>query len=93
MVLTRAGCPVALTTIEFKMLGVLMRNRSQVVGKSQLLGQVWGYDADHHLVEVHMNSLRRKLEAHGPRMIDTVRGSGYVLRPRRTPQGVSDAGA
>ncbi|MDQ4070018.1 MAG: helix-turn-helix domain-containing protein, partial [Actinomycetota bacterium] len=39
------------------------------------------FDAyDVNLVEVHMSSLRRKLEAHGPRLIQTVRGVGYVLR-------------
>jgi len=76
---TRSGSPVALTATEFKMLGVLIRNR--VVPKGQLLGQVWGYDADDHLVEVHMCTLRRKLESHGPRIIHTVRGTGYILRP------------
>lgn len=78
---TRAGSPVELTATEFKMLAVLVRNRTRVVSKGQLLGQVWGYDADDHLVEVHMSSLRQKLEAHGPRMIQTIRGTGYVMRP------------
>jgi len=78
---TMAGSPVQLTATEFSLLGVLIRNRTRVVPKGQLLGQVWGYDADDHLVEVHMSSLRRKLEAHAPRMIQTVRGTGYVLRP------------
>lgn len=77
---TRAGSPVALTATEFNLLGVLLRNRTQVMSKSQLLRLVWGHDAHGHLVEVHMSSLRRKLEAHGPRMIETVRGTGYVLR-------------
>lgn len=77
---TRAGSPIALTATEFKMLGVLVRNRARVVPKGQLLGQVWGYEADDHVLEVHMSSLRRKLEAHGPRMVQTVRGTGYVLR-------------
>lgn len=77
---TRAGSDVVLTAIEFKLLGVLVRNRTRVVPKGQLLGQVWGYDADDHLLEVHMSSLRHKLEAHGPRIIQTVRGTGYVLR-------------
>jgi DNA-binding response OmpR family regulator len=77
---TRAGSAVSLTAIEFKLLGVLVRNRTRVVPKGQLLGQVWGYDGDEHLLAVHMSSLRRKLEAHGPRMIQTVRGTGYVLR-------------
>jgi len=51
------------------------------VPKAQLLSQVWGYGADDHLVEVHVSSLRRKLETHGARIIHTIRGSGYVLRP------------
>ena len=40
-----------------------MRNRTRVALKGQLLGQVWGYDADDHLLEVHLSSLHRKLEA------------------------------
>src|SRR5205085_10611278 len=82
---TRAGVPISLTATEFQLLGVLMRNRARVVPKGQLLGQVWGYDADDHLLEVHMSSLRRKLEAHGPRLIQTVRGMGYVLRSLTRP--------
>jgi two-component system OmpR family response regulator len=78
---TRAGSPVLLTATEFKMLGVLVRNRLRVVHKGQLLSQVWGYEADDHLLDVHMCSLRRKLEVHGPRLIHTIRGTGYVLRP------------
>ncbi len=78
---TRAGSSIVLTATEFRMLGVLIHNRTRVVPKGQLLHQVWGYDADDHLIEVHMSSLRRKLDAHGPRMIQTVRGTGYVLRP------------
>lgn len=77
---TRAGAPIELTGTEFKVLGVLLRNRSRVVGKAQLVGQVWGYDTDDHVLEVHMSSLRRKLETHGPRIIQTIRGTGYVLR-------------
>ena len=77
---TRAGAPIELTTTEFKVLGMLLRNRSRVVAKAQLVGQIWGYDTDDHVLEVHMSSLRRKLEAHGPRIIQTIRGSGYVLR-------------
>jgi DNA-binding winged helix-turn-helix (wHTH) protein len=53
-----------------------------VLSKSQLLTMVWGFD--HHnvnLVEVHVSALRRKLEAAGPRIIHTVRGAGYALRP------------
>jgi DNA-binding response OmpR family regulator len=80
-VVTRGGSTVPLTSTEFKMLAILIRNRTRVVPKGQLLGQVCGYGADDHLIEVHMSALRAKLEAHGSRMIQTVRGTGYVLRP------------
>lgn len=81
---TRRGEPVALTTIELDLLVVLVRRRPQVVSKRRLLAQVWGYDdelADSHVVEVHVSSLRAKLEAHGSRLVHTVRGAGYVFRP------------
>jgi DNA-binding response OmpR family regulator len=75
---SRAGAPVELTATEFTMLGILVRNRTRVVPKGQLLGEVWGYDADHHLLEVHMSALRRRLETNGPRMIH---GPWAGLRP------------
>jgi DNA-binding response OmpR family regulator len=47
----------------------------------QLLTDVWGFDHySLNLVEVHISSLRKKLEAHGPRLIHTVRAVGYVIR-------------
>ena len=79
----RDGTLVALTAIEFDLLEALVRSRSQVISKERLLNRVWGYDdrgVDQHLVEVHVSSLRGKLEAHGSRLIQTVRGAGYVLR-------------
>ena len=78
---TRADRPVALTATEFKLLRALSRNAERIVPKEQLLAEVWANEADNHLLEVHMSSLRRKLEAHGPRMIQTVRATGYLLRP------------
>ena len=74
----RAGRELALTSTELRLLAFLMRHRGQALSKDQLLTQVWGYDAyDPNLVEVHVSALRRKLEAHGPRLIHTVRGIGY----------------
>ena len=78
---TRAGEPVAVTATEFKLLRVLSRNAERLVPKEQLLAEVWANEADNHLLEVHISSLRRKIEAHGPRMIHTVRATGYLLRP------------
>jgi DNA-binding response OmpR family regulator len=63
------------------LLAVLNRHRGKVLSKTALLSMVWGYDAyDPNVVEVHVSGLRAKLEAHGARLIHTVRGAGYVLR-------------
>lgn len=69
------------THTEFELLVALARHPGRVLSKVQLLTIVWGYESmDVNLVEVHVSSLRRKLEAAGPRLIQTVRGTGYVLR-------------
>ena len=71
----------SLTPLEFAILAALLRNRGQVLSKRQLLTELWGVDGhDVNLVEVHVSALRRKLESHGPRLIHTVRGAGYVVR-------------
>ena len=72
---------VELTAIEFALLARLCRSPGRVIPKIQLLTDVWGFD--HYalnVVEVHVSSLRKKLEAHGPRVIHTVRSVGYVIR-------------
>jgi DNA-binding response OmpR family regulator len=72
---------IELTGTEFKLLDYLAAQRGRVVSKTQILAAVWGYeDYDPNIVEVHVSALRRKLEAHGPRLVQTVRGLGYVLR-------------
>jgi len=74
--------PLELTATEFRLLAFLVRNRGRTLSKLQILTQVWGYEAyDPNLVEVHVSVLRRKLEAHGSRVIHTVRGQGYIVRP------------
>jgi diguanylate cyclase (GGDEF)-like protein len=87
---TRAGSPVFLTATEFSILVLLARNHTHVVPKRQLFNRVGGYGNDYRLLEVHISSLRRKLEVYGPRVIFTIRGTGYVLhRPAlRTGLGV-----
>jgi two-component system, OmpR family, response regulator len=81
-VATRAGAPLKLTATELRLLRYLAEQRGRLVSKNQILTQVWGYDAyDPNLVEVHLSALRRKLEAHGPRIVHTSRGLGYTLRP------------
>lgn len=79
---TRNGQEVELTRTEYELLSVLVQHPRQVLSKEQLLRRVWSFEAcDTNLVEVHMSSLRRKLEAHGPRLVHTIRGTGYTLRP------------
>jgi DNA-binding response OmpR family regulator len=79
----RAGRPVDLTDTERRLLGYLATHRERVVSKTQILTAVWGYEGfDENVVEVHVSSLRRKLEAGGgERLLHTVRGRGYRLGP------------
>jgi DNA-binding response OmpR family regulator len=77
----RGGQDLGLTKTEFDLLAVLSRAPGKVFSKTQLLSLVWGFDGyDNNLVEVHISALRRKLEAHGGRLIHTERGEGYVCR-------------
>lgn len=77
----RGGAALDLTATELRLLSYLAAQRGRTVSKVQILTQVWGYDDyDPNLVEVHVSALRRKLEAHGPRVLHTARGLGYVLR-------------
>lgn len=77
----RGEAMITLTATEFKLLWYLAEHHGQVLNKSQILTAVWGFDAyDPNLVEVFISALRRKLEEHGPRLLHTVRGMGYVLR-------------
>ncbi|MGH3518758.1 MAG: response regulator transcription factor [Haloechinothrix sp.] len=80
-VAVRAGSPLDLTATELRLLAYLAANRGRTLTKTQILTQVWGYDDyDPNLVEVHVSALRRKTEVHGPRLLHTVRGLGYMLR-------------
>ncbi len=69
---------------QFELLTYLVRNRGTVLTRDQLLHNVWGYDyvGDTRTVDVHIRWLREKLEEDpaNPRLIQTVRGVGYVFR-------------
>ena len=78
----RNDTPLDLTSLEFAILALLIRNQGSVLSKGRMLQEIWGFDqVDENVVEVHISALRRKLEQHGPRLIHTIRGAGYVLRP------------
>ena len=73
-----------LTRRELELLEVFMRHPGQVIEREQLHEEVWGYDFDPktNVADVFVGYLRRKLEAGGaPRVLHTVRGVGFVLRP------------
>ena len=80
---TVEGCTVDLTAREFSLLETFLRNADQVLSREQLLSHVWGYSFDPttNLVNVYVNSLRKKL---GSEVIETIRGVGYRLPGRST---------
>ncbi|WP_327292330.1 response regulator transcription factor [Streptomyces sp. NBC_01198] len=81
---TRDGDPLDLTRREFELLETLARNTGIVLTRDQLLDRVWGYDFEVRTdaVDTFVSYLRRKLESGGrPRILHTVRGVGFVLRP------------
>jgi DNA-binding response OmpR family regulator len=74
---------IELTAKEFDLLELLLRHPRQVLTRDRILELVWGYDfmGESNIIEVYIRALRIKLEASNPkRLIDTVRGVGYVLR-------------
>ncbi|MFW2381411.1 MAG: response regulator transcription factor [Acidimicrobiales bacterium] len=81
--LTGPSGEIELTRTEFAILELLMRNHGIVLERSVMYERIWGYDFgdSSRSLDVHVGYLRRKLEADGTaRMIETVRGIGFVLR-------------
>ena len=81
----RAGDPVQLTPTEYKLCRLLMTNAGRVLSREQILDHVWNYDFDGEsaIVETFISSLRKKIDRVEPRLIETVRGVGYMIRPPR----------
>jgi len=74
---------IELTVKEFDLLEYLLSHPRQVYARDQILEHVWGYDfiGDSNIIEVYIRYLRLKLEENNEkRLIQTVRGVGYVLR-------------
>ena len=78
----RGDAPIDLTATEYRLLRYLMLNPRRVLTREQILNQVWDYDfgGDARVLETYVSYLRKKLDAHGPPLIHTVRGVGYALR-------------
>lgn len=77
----RGGKEVPLTLKEFGLLEYFMRHPNQVVNREDLLNHLWdfNYVGFSNVVDVHVKNLRRKLDANGESILETVRGIGYRL--------------
>ncbi|MEM8543971.1 MAG: response regulator transcription factor [Cyanobacteria bacterium P01_H01_bin.119] len=79
----RGGRPIDLTMKEFELLRYLMEHPREVLSREQILENVWGYDfmGESNVIEVYVRYLRLKIDGENEkRLIQTVRGVGYVLR-------------
>ncbi|MEJ7839179.1 MAG: response regulator transcription factor [Thermomicrobiales bacterium] len=84
-VVHRGDREIELTPREFDLLALFLRNPNQVLTRSMLMQRVWGEDffGESNVLEVVVGNVRRELEGDGEtRLIQTVRGIGYVLRQR-----------
>ena len=80
----RAGHPIELTPKEYSVLEYLMRHEGRVMSRTLITEYAWGYhfDPGTNIVDVVINHLRKKVDAgHDRKMITTVRGVGYVIKP------------
>jgi DNA-binding response OmpR family regulator len=74
---------IELSGKEFLLLEYLMRNTGQILTRTMILEQVWGYNFDtaSNVIDVHINHLRRKIDSDLPKkLIHTIKGVGYVLK-------------
>jgi len=79
---TRGVSQINLTPREYNLLELLMRNHGRVVRRETILESVWGFDSDvnENTVEAFVRLLRLKVDSREPKLIHTVRGTGYVIR-------------
>ena len=77
----RSGRALSLTAKEYALLLLFVRNPGVVLTRTRIYDSVWDdrFDGVSNTLEVHVTELRRKLEAHGPRLIHTLRGRGYLF--------------
>lgn len=79
----RNGRKIDLSTTEFNLLEFFMQNPKRVLARDLIMERVWGYNfqGESNVLEVYVGYLRHKLEKQSePRLIHTVRGSGYVMK-------------
>jgi two-component system, OmpR family, response regulator TrcR len=80
---TRGRRSVPLSTTEFELLRLLMRNPRRALSRTEILDRVWNYDfaGRTSIVDLYISYLRKKIDVGNGPMIHTVRGVGYMLRP------------
>lgn len=79
----RAGVRLDLTAKEFELLYLFMQNPKRVLSRDLIMDKIWGFDysGESNVLEVYIAMLRQKTEEHGgKRVIQTIRGAGYILR-------------
>ncbi|WP_194544304.1 response regulator transcription factor [Paenibacillus sp. JZ16] len=79
----RSGQRLELTAKEFELLHLFMQNPKRVLSRDLIMDKIWGYDysGESNVLEVYIAMLRQKTEEHGgKRLIQTIRGAGYILR-------------
>ena len=78
---SRGDDEINLSPIEYRLLRYLLSNAGQVLSRAQILDAVWGYEYGDSVIETAVSQLRKKVDEGRPKLIHTVRGFGYSLRP------------
>jgi two-component system response regulator MprA len=79
---TRGGEALSLTPREYKLIELLMRNPGRAISREMILESVWGFGSEvtENTLEVFVRLLRMKVDTREPKLIQTVRGFGYMMR-------------
>lgn len=76
---------VSLTKTEYRLLELFILNREITISREKIITEIWGYDfeGEEKIVDVYLNSLRKKIEAPNKKYIQNIRGFGYILKLKR----------
>ena len=86
---TRSGREIRLQHRECLLLELLMRHAGHVITRAMLIETAWDYDFDPrgNIIDMHVHRLRRKIDqGHDQKLIHTLRGAGYSIRPPGVPE-------
>lgn len=76
---------VSLTKTEYRLLELFILNREITISREKIITEIWGYDfeGEEKIVDVYLNSLRKKIESPNKKYIQNIRGFGYMLKLKR----------